>query len=78
MHNTPEITALNVALCSSLSAFAQQAEGNWMVRGRAISNDYYNGQSEGLPLGGTTKIEADNLWIPEVDITYFFTKNFAA
>lgn len=78
MHNTLKLTALTVALCSSLSAFAQQAEGNWMVRGRAVYLDYHNGQSEGLPIGGTTKIEADNLWIPEVDITYFFTKNFAA
>jgi outer membrane protein len=57
---------------------AQQAEGNWLVRGRAISLDWHNGQSDGLPLGGTTKIEADNRWIPEVDISYFFTKNIAA
>ena len=38
MHNTLKLTALTVALCSSLSAFAQQAEGNWMVIAQALIN----------------------------------------
>ena len=49
-----------------------------MVRGRAVYLDWDNGQSSGLPLGGSTKVEAENRWIPEIDISYFFTRNIAA
>ena len=58
---------------------AQQAsEGNWLIRGRAVHLNWDNDQSSGLPLGGTTKVEAQNRWIPEVDVSYFFTRNIAA
>jgi len=77
MRTTFKLAALTLALCAGFPAMAQQADGNWLVRGRAVSLDYHNGQSDGLPLGGTTKVEAANLWIPEVDISYFFTKNIA-
>lgn len=79
MQNPLKLAALGVALAATFPALAQQApEGNWMVRGRAVYLDWDNGQSSGLPLGGTTKVEAENRWIPEVDISYFFTKNIAA
>lgn len=78
MRSTLKLVALGVALCAAFPVMAQQAEGNWLVRGRAVQLDYRNGQTDGLPLGGTTKIEAGNRVIPEVDITYFFTKNIAA
>lgn len=78
MRRSLKFAVLGIALSAALPAMAQQTEGNWLVRGRAISLDWHNGQSDGLPLGGTTKIEADNRWIPEVDISYFFTKNIAA
>ncbi|HLO64529.1 MAG TPA: OmpW family outer membrane protein [Azonexus sp.] len=52
-------------------------EGSFMVRARAVYVDFNNGQKSGLDrVAG--KIEADNLWIPEVDLSYFFTKNLAA
>ncbi len=52
-------------------------EGSFMVRARAVYIDFNNGQKSGLDrVAG--KIEADNLWIPEVDLSYFFTKNLAA
>lgn len=52
-------------------------EGSFMVRARAVYIDFKNGQKSGLDqVAG--KIEADSLWIPEVDLSYFFTKNLAA
>ncbi|MFT3961159.1 OmpW/AlkL family protein [Propionivibrio sp.] len=79
MQGSQKLAALGVALCASFPVLAQQAlEGNWMVRGRAVYLNFDNGQSSGLPLGGTTKVEADSRWIPEVNISYFFTPNIAA
>ncbi|WP_422843134.1 OmpW/AlkL family protein [Acidovorax sp. M2(2025)] len=62
------------ALCvlSSGAAMAQQAEGPWMVRARAVNLDSANKDSTGLGLTINDKT------IPEVDITYFFNKNIAA
>jgi len=57
---------------------AQADDSAWQVRARAVYLDFDNSQSDGLPLGGTTKVEAESRWIPEVDISYFFTKNIAA
>lgn len=55
------------------AAVAQADDGSFMVRGRAVYLDYENGQNS-LPV----KVEAANLWIPEVDFSYFITPNFAA
>ena len=62
------------ALCALTSgaAFAQQAEGPWMVRARAVHLDSANKDS--TPLG----LSINNKTIPEVDVTYFFNKNVAA
>jgi outer membrane protein len=65
------------ALCSLLSGitFAQQApqatEGPWLVRVRAVNLNSANTDSTGLGL------TMNNKWMPEVDISYFFNKNFA-
>lgn len=48
-----------------------------MVRARAVYVDFHNGQQENLS-AAAGKIEADSRWIPEVDLSYFFTKNIAA
>ena len=61
-------------LCTLVSgaAFAQQTkEGPWMVRARAVSLNSANGDTTGLGLS------IDNKWIPEVDISYFLSKNLA-
>ncbi len=61
-------------LCTLVSgaAFAQQAkEGPFMVRARAVSLNSANGDTTGLGLS------IDNKWIPEVDISYFLSKNLA-
>jgi outer membrane protein len=78
MKKAYKMAALGLAVLAALPAAAQEQDGNWLVRGRATSLQFDNGQKSGLPIGGTTKVEAENLWIPEVDISYFFTKNIAA
>lgn len=76
MHHNLKLLAASLALALSLPAAAQQAsEGNWLVRGRAVSLDWRNGQADNL---GQTNVTAENRWIPEVDVSYFFTKNIAA
>jgi outer membrane protein len=80
MQRSLKFAALGIALCASFPVLAQQAsEGNWLVRGRAVHLDFHNGQSSALKhnLAGA-KVEADSRWIPEVDISYFFTRNIAA
>lgn len=66
-----------LAAVGLMSAGIAQAEGPFMVRARAVNLDWDNKNSDGLQnVAGT--IEADKRWIPEVDLTYFFTKNLAA
>ena len=62
------------ALCALMSgaAFAQQAEGPWLVRARAVNLQASNGDTTGLGLS------TNNKWLPEVDLTYFINKNIAA
>lgn len=67
-----------LAAAGVLSATAAQAEGPLLVRARAVYLDYDNKNTQGLDEVGVGKVGADNLWIPEVDFSYFFTKNIAA
>lgn len=69
------VTALAAAL---LCCGAAQAADNapWLIRARAVGINFSNGQADNLQ--ATAKVEADNRWIPEVDISYFFSKNLAA
>jgi outer membrane protein len=63
------------ALCALLSvpAIAQtSASEPWLVRVRAVHLDSANNDSTGLNLS------IDNKWLPEVDVSYFFTPNIAA
>ena len=60
-------------------AFAQQAapikDGDWMVRVRAVDLIFQNGQSG---VASTLNVKAQNVVIPEFDVSYFFTKNISA
>jgi len=57
----------------SANAMAQAtAEGPWLVRVRAVHLDSANGDSTGLGLS------INNKWLPEFDVSYFFTPNIAA
>lgn len=64
------LAVLSATVCGS--AFAQDAEGPWMVRARAVHLDSANKDSTGLGL------TINNKTIPEVDVSYFFTPNIAA
>ena len=78
MRNTLKFVALGIALSAAAPVIAQQsADGNWLVRGRAVQLDYSNGQADNMQ-ANVGKVEASDRWIPEVDISYFFTKNIAA
>ena len=76
------MTAAVLAAFAALPAVAQ--EGNWMVRGRVVHLGMKNSATQGqgsvvtaaaLPANGLT---ASDKTIPEVDVTYFFSKNLAA
>ena len=69
---TQRITASILFTLLSGAALAQPvAEGPWLVRARAVHLDSANGDNTGLGLS------MNNKWIPEADISYFFTPNLA-
>lgn len=72
------VGALLGTLCV-LPAVAQEAQGNWLVRARAVYLDPAN-KSDPIPAlrvpGDAITINSKT--IPEVDISYFFTPNIAA
>jgi outer membrane protein len=68
-----------VMAAGSVSTAAQADEGSWLVRARAVRLHMAD-QSEAIPSLGVPSdaIQANDKTIPEIDITYFFTKNIAA
>lgn len=64
---------LAAALCALTSAAVQaQTEGPWLVRARGVHLDSANQDHSGLGLS------INNKTLPELDISYFFSPNFAA
>ena len=63
----------------STATMAQQSEGNWMMRVRAVHIDTDN-KSDAIAAAAipTDGIHVSNKTIPEVDFTYFLNKNLAA
>ena len=75
-----KLAVLAGALLAALPAAAQtQAEGKWMMRVRAVHLDTAN-ESKAIPLLAVPAdaIHVSNKTIPEVDFSYFLTKNLAA
>jgi outer membrane protein len=66
------VLATLAALSLAGAAQAQAPQEPWLVRVRAVHIDSANKDSTGLDLS------IDNKTIPEVDISYFFTPNWAA
>lgn len=68
------------ALCAMTSgaAMAQQQDGKWQVRVRAVHIDSDNGGSTNVAGVGDLGLSVSNKTIPELDISYYFTPNFAA
>ena len=80
MSNILKSAALVAALAAAFPAAAQQSaqEGNWLVRVRAVNVDTQHDSKAFAPLGvPSDAIQVESKVIPELDITYFFTKNFA-
>lgn len=71
MKTTPLFAIAALALAATLPAAAQDT-GNWIVRARAVHLDSANKDDTGLGL------TINNKWLPEVDISYFFSPNLAA
>lgn len=75
MNNKNLLKLALVAACAFASGatMAQDTQqGPWLVRARAVNLDSANKDSTGLGLSVNDKA------IPEVDVSYFFTKNIAA
>ena len=64
------------AVLSAGGVCAQQTEGNWLVRVRAI--DIIPDKSSDAGVTAQDAVTLNNVVAPEVDISYFFTKNIAA
>jgi outer membrane protein len=78
--NKKTISKLALGLLAALSFNAIAQENPWMVRVRATNLNWDNGQSTAAiqPGGSGLDVNAKDKTIPELDITYFFTKNIAA
>lgn len=72
-----KILAAALAVAGLVSANVQAEEGNFMVRARAVNLAYDNANKDGLDKVGVGKVSAEDRWIPEIDFSYFMTKNLA-
>lgn len=66
------------ALGLSCAALAEAQDSPWLVRARAVHIEPAN-QSD--PVGGTgasDRLHVSDKWIPEVDVSYYFTPHWAA
>ena len=67
------LLALAILCATTTGAAYAQQDGQWLVRARAVHIDSDNGGA-----AGAAGVSINNKWIPEVDVSYFFTPNFAA
>jgi outer membrane protein len=75
-------SVLAIALCSlaalSSQVYAQQTqEGSWLVRVRAVNLDPANKSDPIGGVGAPDRLTINSKVIPELDISYFFTPNWA-
>jgi len=76
--NKKTISKLALGLLAALSFNAIAQESPWMVRARATNLNWDNGQSTATINASGLNVNAKDKTIPELDVTYFFTKNIAA
>lgn len=78
-HLMKRLLALTIASAALAAPSAFAADGPWMVRVRAVNLDMAN-KSDAIPALAVPSdaIRASDKTIPEVDISYFITKNIAA
>jgi outer membrane protein len=73
--NKKTISKLALGLFAVMSFNAIAQESPWMVRVRATNLNWDNGQTGAVQ---SLNVNAKDKTIPELDISYFFTKNIAA
>ena len=70
-----------LALAAAAPVAQAQDSGNWIVRGRAVHLDSANTNSADLRATltslGSSEASINDRWLPELDITYFFSPNVA-
>ena len=75
----PACIAALLAAMAAVPAAAQETQGNWLVRARAV---YLKPANHSAPVADLSipadAITINSKTIPELDITYFFTPNIAA
>ncbi|WP_341888566.1 OmpW family outer membrane protein [Variovorax sp. YR752] len=75
----PACIAALLAATAALPAAAQETQGNWLVRARAV---YLKPANHSAPVADLSipadAITINSKTIPELDVTYFFTPNIAA
>lgn len=75
----PACIAALLGAMAALPAAAQEAQGNWLVRARAV---YLKPANHSAPVADLSipadAITVNSKTIPELDVTYFFTPNIAA
>ena len=76
--NKKTMSQLALGLMAALSFNAIAQESPWMVRVRATNLNWDNKNDAQLVEAVGAEVTAKNKTIPEVDITYFFSKNIAA
>ena len=67
------LLALAILCATTAGAAYAQQDGQWLVRARAVHLASANGGA-----AGAAGVSINDKWIPEVDVSYFFTPNFAA
>ena len=66
------------AVAALATASAQAAEGDWLVRVRALHMSPSNDNSTTTVVPALGEVKAEDKLFPEVDISYFFTPHIAA
>jgi outer membrane protein len=74
--NKPLLALMLASLTFSGAAMAQ--ESSWLVRARAVHIDPADKSDPVGGVGASDRLHVSDKWIPEVDITYFLTPNWAA
>jgi outer membrane protein len=69
---------LSAALAASLATPAYAEAGDWLVRLRGIYVAPLDDSGGVLPAVPTGSVTVDDAIVPELDFTYFFTRNIAA
>ncbi len=78
MKKSATLSFLAGALLAAAAINVHAEEGKWMVRARAVNLDMANKSEPVGGAGASDRIHVSDKTIPEVDISYFVTKNIAA